>query len=109
MTAKAPDAFAQAIHLARTGGTVVVAGTRGGADAPGFDPDTLVFKEVTVIGALGVDASAYHAALELLASGRYPFADLPRRVVGLDDTESLLRVMAGDADGIPPLHGVVVP
>ncbi len=62
-----------------------------------------------MIGALGVDATAYHAALELLSSGRYPFADLPRRVVGLDDAESLLQVMAGDVDGIPPLHGVVAP
>jgi alcohol dehydrogenase len=31
VTAKAPEAFAQAIKLARPGGTVVVAGTRGGA------------------------------------------------------------------------------
>jgi alcohol dehydrogenase len=40
VTAKAPAAFAQAIELARPGGTVVVAGTRGfGTGAPGFVPD----------------------------------------------------------------------
>src|SRR3954470_4189761 len=64
VTAKAPAAFGQAVALARPGGTVVVAGTRGagaGAPLPGFDPDHLVYKEVRVLGALGVDAVAYRA------------------------------------------------
>jgi hypothetical protein len=30
-----------------------------------------------------VDVTAYRAALDLLASGRYPFASLPRRSVGI--------------------------
>src|SRR5438552_3594032 len=38
VTAKAPAAFAQAVELARTGGTVVVAGTRGEPGAPGLGP-----------------------------------------------------------------------
>src|SRR5262249_45976501 len=71
VTAKAPAAFAQALALTRSAGTVVVAGTRGwGSGAPGFSPDMIVYKELRVIGALGVDATAYRAALELLASGR---------------------------------------
>jgi threonine dehydrogenase-like Zn-dependent dehydrogenase len=57
VTAKAPAAFTQAIELARTAGTVVVAGTRGwGTGAPGFEPDMVVMKELRVLGALGVDA-----------------------------------------------------
>ena len=51
---------------------------------------------------------AYRAALDLLASGRYPFADLERATVGLDGVEDLLRTMAGEG-GTPPIHGVVVP
>ena len=58
--------------------------------------------------ALGVDAVAYRAALELLATGRYPFADLPRRVVGLHDVAELLTDMAGVGNP-PPVHGVVAP
>jgi alcohol dehydrogenase len=109
VTAKAPAAFAQALDLARTGGTVVLAGTRGTADPPGFWPDLIVYKELRILGALGVDVTAYRAALNLLASGRYPFADLPRRCAGLDETEQLVRTMAGDTGDAPPVHGVVVP
>jgi alcohol dehydrogenase len=108
VTAKAPTAFAQAVQLARPGGTVVVAGTRGGGGAPGFDPDQVVYKELRIMGALGVDVSAYRAALDLLASGRYPFADLPRDVVSLDGVAELLETMAGER-GVPPVHAVVVP
>ena len=62
-----------------------------------------------MLGALGVDVDAYRAALDLLVSGRYPFAELPRRVVGLDGIERLLQTMAGETDEDPPLHGVFVP
>ena len=109
VTAKAPAALGQAIALARPGGTVVLAGTRGSAETPGFWPDLVVYKELRILGALGVDSAAYRSALELLVSRRYPFADLPRRVVGLDGTAELLADMAGEGGGARPVHGVVEP
>ena len=109
VTAKAPGAFAQAIRLARRGGTVVVAGTRGEAATPGFNPDHIVYKELRVQGALGVDVDAYRVALETLASRRWPFAELPRRVAGLDTLEPLIQTMAGERDDELPVHGVLVP
>ncbi|MCP4959843.1 MAG: alcohol dehydrogenase catalytic domain-containing protein [Actinomycetia bacterium] len=109
VTAKAPAALSQAIGLARVGGTVVLAGVRGSTETPGFDPDHIVYKELQILGALGVDIGAYRQAIDLLASGRYPFAELPRRVAGFDDIESLLQIMAGDRRGIPPIHGVFAP
>jgi alcohol dehydrogenase len=75
----------------------------------GFWSDMIVFKELRVLGALGVDVTAYRATLDLLASGRYPFASLPRRCVGLDDAEDLLATMAGERDDVPPLYGVLTP
>ena len=109
VTAKAPAALGQAVGVARVGGTVVLAGTRGSGETPGFWPDNIVFKELRILGALGVDAPAYRAALDLLATGRYPFADLPRRRVPLDGAEDLVRTMAGEGAGPPPVHGVVTP
>lgn len=109
VTAKAPAAFGQAVRLAATGATVVVAGTRGTPDVPGFHPDHVVYKELTIIGALGVDVVAYRAAIDLLASGRIDVGALSRRTVGFDELEQLLRLMAGEVDGVPPVHGVLVP
>ncbi len=115
VTAKAPGALGQAVALARDGGTIVLAGTKGSADTPGFWPDMLIYKELTVLGALGVDSAAYISALDLLASGCYPFAELPRMTAGLDGAEELLQIMGGlggapGADSAPPpVHGVVVP
>ncbi len=109
VTAKAPAALGQAVRLARTGGTIVLAGVRGSTETPGFDPDHVVYKELRILGALGVDVVAYSQALELLAADRYPFADLPRRVAGFDDVEDLLVSMAGESSRLPPVHGVFVP
>ena len=108
VTAKAPAAFAQAIDLARHSGRVVVAGTRGVAETPGFAPDLLVFKEVHVMGALGVDGASYRAALDLIATRKYPFEELPRGTADLDGAEELLSTMAGEG-GPPPIHGVLIP
>jgi alcohol dehydrogenase len=109
VTANAPAAFNQALQLARPGGAVVVAGTRGWGPIGGFSPDLVVFKELRIIGALGVDATAYRPALELLAAGTLPFADLPRRREDLAGVEQLLLTMAGETDEPPPVHGVLVP
>jgi alcohol dehydrogenase len=109
VTAKAPAALGQAVNVARVGATVVLAGTRGSADTPGFWPDLVVYKELRILGARGVDGPAYRAAIDLLATGRYPFADLPRRTASLADVEELVRAMAGEGDGPPPVHGVLTP
>jgi alcohol dehydrogenase len=109
VTARAPAALAQAVALARPGGTIVRAGTSGSAKTPGFWPDLIVYKELQLVGALGVDVTAYRAALDLLAAGRHPLSTLPREVVGFDGLPELLARMAGEGEGEPPVHGVLVP
>ena len=68
-----------------------------------------MYKELRLIGALGVDVGAYRKALDLLANARYPFAELPRQVAGFEDVEALIQLMAGESPGIPPVHGVFCP
>ncbi|ORB66208.1 zinc-dependent alcohol dehydrogenase [Mycolicibacterium tusciae] len=110
VTAKAPAAFADAVALAQSGGRVVVAGTRGGGGAPGFEPDLLVFKELRIFGSLGVDYPAYQSALTLLVSGRWPFGELSREITGFAGLPQLLDVLAGaEQERIPALHNVFVP
>ena len=82
VTAKAPEALGQAVAIARDGAAIVVAGARGVAGTPGFWPDLVVYKELRILGALGVDTASYVAALDLLASGRYPFAEAAPRAGG---------------------------
>jgi alcohol dehydrogenase len=109
VTAKAPAALAQGVAMARPGGTIVLAGTRGSPDTPGFWPDHVVYKELHLVGALGVDVTAYRAAIDVLVSRRWPFDDLPRQCAGFDGAEMLLQTMAGEIEGEPPVHAVLVP
>jgi alcohol dehydrogenase len=108
VTAKAPAALGQAVRLARPGGTIVLAGTRGTGEIPGFEPDLVVMKELRVLGALGVDTAAYDAALALLDARVFPFESLPLRAVGFDGVGALLSDMAGEG-APPPVRGVIVP
>jgi alcohol dehydrogenase len=108
VTAAAPAAFTQAIDLVRPGGTVVVAGTRGRHVIENFNPDRIVFKELRLLGARGVDGVAYQSALDLLATDSR-LAGVPRQTSGLcaDAVAGLLDDMAR---GIaPPLHAVIEP
>ncbi len=109
VTANAPAALGQGLDLAATGGRIVLAGTRNSTDTPGFVPDLVTFKELTLIGALGVDAPVYRRALDLLASDRWPFRTVSRTVARLDHAAELLATMAGEGDAHPPVHAVLVP
>lgn len=109
VTANAPSALPQAVELAAEQATIVMAGTRGDVDIPGFRADPIVVKQLRLQGTVGVDRADYAAAVELLASGTYPFASLPRASAGLDGLEGLLARMAGEGDELPPIFGVLVP
>jgi alcohol dehydrogenase len=102
VTAMAPAAFVQALDLARDRGTICVAGIHGDADAPGFRPDVIVLKELHIVGARGTDLPEFRAAVELLASGRYPFASVPARTASLEEMSEILAVLAGERDEPAP-------
>ena len=80
-----------------------------GSGAPGFEPDLVVYKELRIVGAFGVDSPAYAEAFAPPTSGRYPFADIPRVVADLDGAEEILLLMAGEAARRPRSDGVIIP
>ena len=103
VTAKAPARSVQAIRLAR-GGTIVVAGARI-TRIPGFDPDLLVYKELRIVGTLGVDA--YRAALT--CSRRSGFRS-PNSCAAPRTSQRCPRSSATwPARATPPVHAVFVP
>jgi alcohol dehydrogenase len=109
VTANAPAALGQAVDMAAPGARIVFAGVRNSTDTPGFRPDNILYKELTIIGALGVDAPVYRRALDLLATDKFPFRDVDRRVVPLNDAGALLATMAGESREVPPVHAVIAP
>lgn len=109
VTALAPAAFVQAIDLAAERATVCVAGIHGDAPVPEFRPDPIVLKELRILGTRGTDLPEFRAAVELLASQRYPFADVPRRTAPLEGLDGLLAVLAGESgESAPPFAALVV-
>ena len=110
VTAKAPAAFAQAIALARPGGTVVDRRHEGLARSARLRP-----RPHRVQGAPG--ARRARGRRDRVPSrrsrcsrrGRFPFAELSRQVAGFDEVEPLIQLMAGEREGTPPIHAVFAP
>ena len=110
VTAYATSAVTQAIDLARRGGRVVLAGTKGlGNPVPDFQSDRIVIKELTVMGALGVDHPNYERAVRLIESRKYPLEKMHTHTLPLDQAERALRLLAGKEPGEEAIHIALIP
>ncbi len=109
VTAYAVDAVNQAIDLARRGGRVVLAGTKGAQPVPQFLSDRIVYKELTVFGAFGVDYRNYERAVRLIESGKYALEKLHTHTLPLAEAERALRLLAGQVPGEEAVHIALVP
>ena len=109
VTAYAVEAVTQAIDLARRGGRVVLGGTKGPKPVPNFLSDKLVGKELTVIGAFGVDWPAYESAVRLIESGRYPLERMHTHTLPLVEAERGMALLAGSVPGEQAVHVALVP
>ena len=109
VTAYAVQAVTQAVSLARRGGRIVLAGTKGTKPVPNFISDIVVGKELTIIGALGVDWEAYESAVRLIESGRYPLEAMHTHTLPLAEAERGLRLLAGEEPGEEAIHIALVP
>ena len=109
VTSYSVEAVNQAINLARRGGTVVLAGTKGPKSVPGFLSDRIVMKELTVKGAFGVDYDSYEKAVRLIESGKYPLERLHTHTMPLAEAERAIRRLAREEPGEDAIHIALVP
>ncbi len=107
VTAKSTAAFGQSVNLCKDGGKIVIAGTKGTTGAENLSIDSIIYKELTILGALGVDYNSYSKAVEILDSNEFPFDQLSRLSIGLNDANNLLSELSeGKQDA---LHCLINP
>ena len=109
VTAYSTEAVVQSIDLARRGGRVVLAGTKGPKPVSDFYSDRIVLKELTVFGALGVDTPNYLRAIRLIESRRYPLEKMHTHTLPLTEADRALRLLAGEEPGEQAIHIALVP
>jgi alcohol dehydrogenase len=74
----------------------------------GSNMDLLVYKDIRLVGVLGVDVNDYKTGLDLLAQSELPLSSIARGVVGFNDLPALLESLSnGDVD--TPMHAVFAP
>jgi threonine dehydrogenase-like Zn-dependent dehydrogenase len=98
-----------ALHCARPGGTVVLAGIKGFKPIPDFVSDVIVIKELTVKGVFAVTARAYRWAVRTLEASPLPLAEMHTHDFVLADTEQAIRTLAGEFPGEHAIHCSVLP
>jgi len=109
VTAYAVEAVTQAIDLARRNGRVVLGGTKGPKPVPNLLSDKIVGKELSVLGAFGVDWPAYEAAIRLIESGKYPIERMHTHTLPLAEAERGIALLAGKVPGEQAVHVALIP
>ncbi|HEX7097538.1 MAG TPA: zinc-binding dehydrogenase [Acidimicrobiales bacterium] len=108
VTPNATRPVVDAVDIVRPGGTIVLGGLKG-VTVPAFPSDKVVLRGITVIGARGVTADAYRAALDLIASRELPLERLRTHVFPLPEAEHAIQVLAGEVPGEQAVNVVIRP
>ncbi len=108
VTPVATQPILDAIEMVRNGGTIVLAGVKGGPTAA-IDNDRIVFKSITLRGVFTVDSPAYRQAIRLLVQGDAPFARMRTASYGLERAEEAIHHLAGRLDVAPAIHVAISP
>lgn len=99
----------QAIAMARSGGTVVLGGLKGGATVDGFVSDQVVLRQLRVQGVGGHDHDSVEAALEVIASGTFPLERMRTHTLPLAQAEHAIRLVGREVPGEEPVHVTLIP
>jgi threonine dehydrogenase-like Zn-dependent dehydrogenase len=109
VTSYATEPVAAALDYVATGGTIVLAGTKGFRSIPDFVSDKIVMKEIALRGAIGVSSSAYRSAIRLIESRRLPLERIHTHDFPLRDAELAIRTLARGVPGEDAVHCALFP
>jgi len=109
VSAYATEPVTDALSFVRPGGTIVLAGVKGFKPVPGFISDTIVMKEITIKGAMGVTSSGYSNAIKLLESRVVPFEKMHTLDFDLTDAELAIKTLARQIPGDESIHSCLIP
>jgi threonine dehydrogenase-like Zn-dependent dehydrogenase len=108
LTPIATSPIEDAIEAVHWGGTIVLAGLKGGRKLE-LSTDRLVNKALTVKGAFSVDAAGYENAIKLIESQKFPLEKMQTHKFGLDDVEHAIQLLAGEVPGEDGIHVAIMP
>jgi threonine dehydrogenase-like Zn-dependent dehydrogenase len=108
LTPIAVSPIQDAVDAVRWGGTIVLAGLKGGRKLE-LSTDQLVNKALTVKGAFSVDAAGYENAIKLIESGQFPLHKMQTHKFGLNDVEHAIQLLAGEVPGEDGIHVAIMP
>jgi len=99
----------EALDCVRMGGTVVLAGTKGFKEIPGFVSDKVVVKEIAIRGAIGVTSSGYANAIRLIESRKTPIEQMHTHRFDLREAELAIRTLAREIPDEESIHSCLIP
>jgi threonine dehydrogenase-like Zn-dependent dehydrogenase len=100
VTAETMAPIAQAVEMARPGGTIILAGVKGpDAAIPDLKNDRIFSKELTIRGVKNADYDSFAIAVKLIESRKYPFEKMHTHSFALDDLERAINTLAGRVAG----------
>ena len=98
-----------ALSFCRLGGTVVLAGVKGGKAIPNFVSDIAVGKEITIKGVIGVTSSGYASAIRTIESRRVPLEKMHTHDFKLEEAELAIKTLARQVPGEESIHSCLIP
>lgn len=105
----ATEPVAQALHMVRPGGTIVLAGVKGYKPVADFVSDIIVMKEISIRGAIGVTSTGYKSAIRMIESRKVDFNPMHTHNFDLKDADLAIRTLARQVDGDESIHSCLIP
>jgi threonine dehydrogenase-like Zn-dependent dehydrogenase len=109
VSAMATQPVRDAVDMVRSGGTIVLAGLKGGRPVPNFVSDRLVYKSITMRGVFTVDSDAYVEAIRLIERDPGLFGRLHTGSYPLERAEEAILHLAGRTGDPPAVHVSIEP